>query len=44
MSAARFVGPNRVEVGDEVLEAEQVFINVGARADIPKIPGIDSVP
>ena len=41
---ARFVGPNRVEVGDEVLEAEQVFINVGARADIPKIPGIDSVP
>ena len=25
-------------------EAEQIFINVGGRADIPPIPGIDAVP
>src|SRR5688572_381569 len=31
---ARFVGPQEVAVGDEVLRAEQIFINVGARADI----------
>jgi pyruvate/2-oxoglutarate dehydrogenase complex dihydrolipoamide dehydrogenase (E3) component len=41
---ARFVGPKRVEVNGEALEAEQIFINVGGRADIPRIPGIDTVP
>src|SRR6185436_8109611 len=28
---ARFVGPQRVQVGDELLEAPKVFINAGAR-------------
>ena len=32
---ARFEGNRRVRVGDEVLEAERVFINVGARARVP---------
>jgi pyruvate/2-oxoglutarate dehydrogenase complex dihydrolipoamide dehydrogenase (E3) component len=41
---ARFVGPKEVAVGDEVLAADQIFINVGGRADIPAIPGIDRVP
>ena len=41
---ARFVGPRQVAVGAEVLTAEQIFINVGGRADIPAIPGIDAVP
>jgi pyruvate/2-oxoglutarate dehydrogenase complex dihydrolipoamide dehydrogenase (E3) component len=41
---ARFVAPDRVEVNGEVLEAGQIFINVGARADVPPIPGIESVP
>lgn len=41
---ARFVGPRQVQVGAELLEAEQVFINVGARAAIPPIPGIETVP
>jgi pyruvate/2-oxoglutarate dehydrogenase complex dihydrolipoamide dehydrogenase (E3) component len=41
---ARFVGPKEVAVGAEALTAEQIFINVGARADIPPIPGIDQVP
>ncbi len=40
---ARFEGPHTVSVGDELLEAEKIFINVGARALVPPIPGIDSV-
>ncbi len=41
---ARFVGPGEVAVGDDLLTAGQVFINVGGRADIPPIPGLDQVP
>jgi pyruvate/2-oxoglutarate dehydrogenase complex dihydrolipoamide dehydrogenase (E3) component len=41
---ARFVGPRQVAVGDDLLTADQIFINVGGRADIPSIPGIDQVP
>ena len=40
---ARFTGPKQVAVDGVTLEAEQVFINVGGRADIPPIPGIDAV-
>jgi len=32
---ARFVGPRVVEVNGEVLEADKIFINVGARARVP---------
>ncbi len=39
----RFAGPNSVEVNGEVLQAEKIFINVGARPFIPPIPGLDSV-
>ena len=41
---ARFVAPKRVAVGADVLEAEQIFVNVGGRADVPPVPGIDTVP
>ena len=41
---ARFVGPKQVAVNGDVLEAEQIFINVGGRADVPAVPGIDTVP
>ena len=41
---ARFEGPTRVRVNDTVLEAKRIFINVGARAAVPPIPGIDKVP
>ncbi len=41
---ARFVGPHELEVGGERLSAEHIFINVGGRAAVPAIPGIDSVP
>lgn len=41
---ARFASPHQVNVGDEVLEGEKIFINTGARPDIPDIPGLASVP
>lgn len=41
---ARFVGPKRLQVDDQVLEAEKIFINVGARARVPDIPGLENVP
>jgi pyruvate/2-oxoglutarate dehydrogenase complex dihydrolipoamide dehydrogenase (E3) component len=41
---ARFVDPKRVEVGGTVLAAENIFINVGGRASIPDIPGLDETP
>ncbi len=41
---ASFEGPKQVRVGADVLEAEQIFINVGGRAEVPGIPGIETVP
>ena len=41
---ARFIGPHEVEVGGERLVAERIFIDVGGRASVPAIPGVDSVP
>jgi pyruvate/2-oxoglutarate dehydrogenase complex dihydrolipoamide dehydrogenase (E3) component len=40
---ARFVLPREVQVGTEILNAEQIFINVGARAAVPAIYGLDQV-
>jgi pyruvate/2-oxoglutarate dehydrogenase complex dihydrolipoamide dehydrogenase (E3) component len=40
---ARLVSARAVEVGSEVLNAERIFINVGARASVPAIPGLDQV-
>lgn len=40
---ARFNGPHSVEVGNEVLKANWIFINVGARALAPPIPGLEDV-
>ncbi len=39
----RFESANTVRVNGEVLEAEKIVIDVGARAFIPDMPGIDSV-
>jgi pyruvate/2-oxoglutarate dehydrogenase complex dihydrolipoamide dehydrogenase (E3) component len=41
---ARFQSSNAVIVNDEVLQADKIFINVGARASVPEMPGIDDVP
>ena len=41
---ARFASAKEVSVGDVKLTAEKIFINVGARAVIPGVPGLDQVP
>ena len=41
---ARFESAREVRVGDTVLTAERIFVNVGGRAMVPKIPGLDSIP
>jgi pyruvate/2-oxoglutarate dehydrogenase complex dihydrolipoamide dehydrogenase (E3) component len=40
---ARFESPHEVSVGPTLLTAGRIFINVGARARIPDMPGIDQV-
>lgn len=42
-SHARFVSPREVQVDGETLTSERIFINVGARAAVPDIPGLDQV-
>jgi pyruvate/2-oxoglutarate dehydrogenase complex dihydrolipoamide dehydrogenase (E3) component len=40
---ARFVGPQQLKVGDELLESEKIFINTGGRPTAPAIPGLETV-
>lgn len=40
----RFAGPHRIQVGEETLESERIFINTGTRTDIPQIDGLNTVP
>jgi len=40
---ARFISPHEIAVGDARLTAERIFINVGGRAVVPDMPGIDRV-
>jgi pyruvate/2-oxoglutarate dehydrogenase complex dihydrolipoamide dehydrogenase (E3) component len=40
----RFAGPREVQVGNALLKADKIFINVGGRALVPPIPGLDRVP
>ena len=40
----RFTGPKQVGVNGETLTASQIFLDVGGRATVPPIPGLDSVP
>jgi pyruvate/2-oxoglutarate dehydrogenase complex dihydrolipoamide dehydrogenase (E3) component len=41
---ARFESAHRIRVGDDLLTADKIFINVGGRANIPALPGADQVP
>jgi len=41
---ARFESAHEISVGPERLRAEQIFINVGGRAVVPSMPGIDQTP
>jgi pyruvate/2-oxoglutarate dehydrogenase complex dihydrolipoamide dehydrogenase (E3) component len=40
---ASFEDPHTLRVGDEVLHGDQIFLNVGGRAVIPDIPGLDDI-
>jgi pyruvate/2-oxoglutarate dehydrogenase complex dihydrolipoamide dehydrogenase (E3) component len=41
---ARFESSSAVRVNDDLLEANRIFINVGGRASLPSMPGINDVP
>jgi pyruvate/2-oxoglutarate dehydrogenase complex dihydrolipoamide dehydrogenase (E3) component len=41
---ARFEGPHEVRIGEELITAERIFINVGGRATTRGIEGVDEVP
>jgi len=40
---ARFESPTQVRVGEHLLSAERIFLNVGGRALVPAMPGLDQV-
>ncbi len=41
---ARFDSPTTVRVGEQGLEAAKIFVNVGGRALVPPMPGLEEVP
>ncbi|MCA0457979.1 MAG: mercuric reductase [Chloroflexi bacterium] len=41
---ATFISKNEMQVGDETLTADKIYLNVGSRAAIPDIDGLNSVP
>jgi pyruvate/2-oxoglutarate dehydrogenase complex dihydrolipoamide dehydrogenase (E3) component len=41
---ARFISPREVRIDDTEISASRMFINVGGRAAVPPMPGIDTVP
>jgi pyruvate/2-oxoglutarate dehydrogenase complex dihydrolipoamide dehydrogenase (E3) component len=41
---ARFESPREVSIGSQRIAADRIFINVGGRAVIPKMPGMGEVP
>ena len=42
-AGAKFEGPKEVRVGSELLSAPRIFINVGGRANIPDLPGVNEI-
>ena len=41
---ARFTGPRTMTVDGEAITAPRIFLNVGGRASVPDMPGVDTVP
>lgn len=41
-SRARFISPNTIDAGER-FTADKIFLNVGGRAVVPAIPGIDQI-
>jgi pyruvate/2-oxoglutarate dehydrogenase complex dihydrolipoamide dehydrogenase (E3) component len=44
MGQAQFESARTVRVGDDLLEADEIFINVGGKAFVPPFPGLADVP
>lgn len=40
---ARFTDPHTIRVGNDLLRADRIFLNVGGRAVVPDIPGLSEV-
>src|SRR5260370_21527183 len=40
---ARFVFAHEIQVADEILQSERIFIDAGTRPNPPKIPGLETV-
>ncbi len=40
---ARLTSPTTVEVDGQVLEAPKIFLNVGGRANVPDMPGVNDI-
>lgn len=40
---ACFEGPNSIAVGERLLEADRIFLNVGGRAMVPDMPGLSDI-
>ncbi len=43
-AAGRFVGPDRVEAGEDTITARRFVIATGSTAFVPPLPGLDRVP
>jgi pyruvate/2-oxoglutarate dehydrogenase complex dihydrolipoamide dehydrogenase (E3) component len=41
---AQFESPDEIRVGDLRMSAERIFLNVGGRAFVPDMPGVEAVP
>ena len=41
---ATFASPWTIRIGEEIIEADRIFLNVGARASIPDLAGVQDVP
>jgi pyruvate/2-oxoglutarate dehydrogenase complex dihydrolipoamide dehydrogenase (E3) component len=41
---ARFESPTEMSIGDQRITAPQIFLNVGGRARVPEMPGVNEVP
>jgi pyruvate/2-oxoglutarate dehydrogenase complex dihydrolipoamide dehydrogenase (E3) component len=40
---ARFESPDTLRVNDETIGAPRIFLNVGGRAQVPDLPGVDGI-
>ena len=39
---ARFIAPRKLQIADDVIEGERIFIDVGTRPDLPKVEGLET--